>query len=239
MRIFAIADLHLATAPNIEKPMDIFGAGWVNHAERLRDNWIQTVADDDYVMVPGDISWGLKLEEAIPDLDWIDALPGKKIILKGNHDLWWASTNKLNKLYEGRSLTFMKHSAYMIGDLAICGARGWTCPGTDGFSEHDRKVYDREVLRLKMSLEEAKKSGASQIIAMLHFPPTNDKQQGSDFTKTMSEYGVRLCMYGHLHGKNVFPHGLKGVYNGVEYRLCSLDYVDAMPQLIYDDGKII
>lgn len=232
MNIYAIGDLHLSFDERIEKPMDIFGERWVGHYVKLKENWEKTVKEDDYVIIAGDISWGLRLDEALADFEWIHHLPGKKIITKGNHDLWWSSISKLNKLYD--DITFLQNTAYMIEDrIAICGTRGWICPGTDGFDSHDRKIYDREVLRLKLSLDEAKKKNPEYIIGVLHYPPTNDKFQPSEFTDLMAEYGVRKCVYGHLHGKDAFKNGFKGVLNGVNYSLVSLDYLDAMPQLLY------
>ena len=226
MKIFAIGDLHLSMGEDIEKPMDIFGGEWVGHAEKLYNNWTESVTNDDIVIVCGDISWGLRLDEAVADLEWIHNLPGTKVFFKGNHDLWWQSAGRLNKMYDDGTMNFMQCKAYIAGDVAICGSRGWICPGTDGFSEHDRKIYDREAARLRLSLEEGKK----KIIGVLHYPPTNDKHQASDFTRLMEEYGVKTCVYGHLHGKDVFPNGLKGIYNGVEYRLVSLDYLQAKPE---------
>lgn len=230
MKIFAIGDLHLSMGEDIEKPMDIFGGEWVGHAEKLYNNWTESVTNDDIVIVCGDISWGLRLDEAVADLEWIHNLPGTKVFFKGNHDLWWQSAGRLNKMYDDGTMNFMQCKAYIAGDVAICGSRGWICPGTDGFSEHDRKIYDREAARLRLSLEEGKKQGIKKIIGVLHYPPTNDKHQASDFTRLMEEYGVKTCVYGHLHGKGVFPNGLKGIYNGVEYRLVSLDYLQAKPE---------
>lgn len=230
MKIFAIGDLHLSMGEDIEKPMDIFGGEWVGHAEKLYNNWTESVTNDDIVIVCGDISWGLRLDEAVADLEWIHNLPGTKVLFKGNHDLWWQSAGRLNKMYDDGTMNFMQCKAYIAGDVAICGSRGWICPGTDGFSEHDRKIYDREAARLRLSLEEGKKQGIKKIIGVLHYPPTNDKHQASDFTRLMEEYGVKTCVYGHLHGKDVFPNGLKGIYNGVEYRLVSLDYLQAKPE---------
>ena len=230
MKIFAIGDLHLSMGEDIEKPMDIFGGEWVGHAEKLYNNWTESVTNDDIVIVCGDISWGLRLDEAVADLEWIHNLPGTKGFFKGNHDLWWQSAGRLNKMYDDGTMNFMQCKAYIAGDVAICGSRGWICPGTDGFSEHDRKIYDREAARLRLSLEEGKKQGIKKIIGVLHYPPTNDKHQASDFTRLMEEYGVKTCVYGHLHGKDVFPNGLKGIYNGVEYRLVSLDYLQAKPE---------
>ena len=230
MKIFAIGDLHLSMGEDIEKPMDIFGGEWVGHAEKLYNNWTESVTNDDIVIVCGDISWGLRLDEAVADLEWIHNLPGTKVFFKGNHDLWWQSAGRLNKMYDDGTMNFMQCKAYIAGDVAICGSRGWICPGTDGFSEHDRKIYDREAARLRLSLEEGKKQGIKKIIGVLHYPPTNDKHQASDFTRLMEEDCVKTCVYGHLHGTDVFPIGLKGIYNGVEYRLVSLDYLQAKPE---------
>lgn len=225
MSVYAIGDLHLAFDPGIEKPMDVFGKEWENHPERLKENWVGTVADSDIVIIAGDISWGLRLEEAMPDLRWIHELPGRKIITKGNHDLWWNSINRMNTLFD--DITFLQNHCYKVDDnTAICGTRGWICPGTEGFDEHDRKVYNRELIRLGFSLEEAKSSGAEDIIAALHYPPTNDKHQPSGFSEMLEEYGVKTCIYGHLHGKETFKKGYQGIMNAVEYRLVSLDYME-------------
>ncbi len=243
MKIFAIGDLHLSFGEMVEKPMDIFGGQWVGHTEKLYKNWGKMVEPEDTVIICGDISWGLKLEEAMADLDWIHALPGRKLLFKGNHDLWWKAIGRLNGLYEDGTMQFIQNKCTLlempdesggrITTVAICGTRGWICPGTDGFSEHDRKIYDREAARLKMSLEDAKKAGADTIIGVLHFPPTNDKQQKSAFTELLTEYGVKTCVYGHLHGKEAFKNGIAGVYNGVEYKLVSLDYLEGKPIQIF------
>ena len=242
MKIFAIGDLHLSFDERVEKPMDVFGEAWADHDEKLYNNWKETVSEDDLVIICGDISWGLRQDEALADLEWIHRLPGKKVFFKGNHDLWWQSVNKLNKIYEDNSMVFVQNKCFIIEKIsdgsqlktAICGTRGWTCPGTEGFTEHDRKIYDREIARLKLSLDDAKNQGAEQIIAALHFPPTNDKQQPSDFTKLLTQYGVKTCVYGHLHGKDSFGNGIKSVLNGVEYKLVSLDYLQCKPILLWE-----
>lgn len=231
MKIFAIGDLHLSFGETVEKPMDIFGGQWVGHTEKLHNNWTEMIGPDDVVIICGDISWGLRQEEAMADLDWVHNLPGRKILFKGNHDLWWQSLSKLNKLYEDGTMLFVQNKCVMLDEkTAICGTRGWTCPGTEGFGEHDRKIYDREVLRLRMSLDDAKAAGAENIIGVLHYPPTNEKHHKSGFTDLMSEYGVKTCVYGHLHGRDAFKNGLKGEYNGVEYKLVSLDYLQGRPE---------
>lgn len=233
MKIFAIGDLHLSFDERIEKPMDVFGPRWVNHYQRVREHWEAMVGSEDVVIIPGDVSWGLRQEEALADFAWIHQLPGHKVITKGNHDLWWTSVTKLNKLYD--DITFLQNHCFPVGRAAVCGTRGWICPGTEGFDEHDQKIYDRERLRLRFSLEEGRKSGAEVLIAALHYPPTNDKMQGSGFTDLLGEFGVKTCVYGHLHGKDAFKNGVKGVMNGVEYRLVSLDYLEAKPLLIYEE----
>lgn len=233
MKIFAIGDLHLSFDERIEKPMDVFGPRWVNHHQRIRKNWEEMVTDEDVVLIPGDVSWGLRQEEALADFQWIHQLPGQKVITKGNHDLWWTSITKLNRLYD--DITFLQNHCFTAGQAAVCGTRGWICPGTEGFDEHDQKIYDRERLRLRFSLEEGQKSGAAVLIAALHYPPTNDKMQGSGFTDLLAEFGVKTCVYGHLHGKDAFRNGIQGVLNGVEYRLVSLDYLEAKPLLIYEE----
>lgn len=231
MNIFAIGDLHLSFDERIQKPMDIFGPSWVNHHEKVRKNWEEKVGEEDLVIIPGDVSWGLRADEAMADLRWIHRLPGRKVITKGNHDLWWTSVTRLNRLYD--NMTFLQNHCYMTAEgVAVCGTRGWICPGTEGFDEHDEKIYNRELLRLEFSLKEAEKAGAKMTIAALHYPPTNDKLQGSGFTRMLEDFNVRMCVYGHLHGKDAFKNGIKGVFNGIEYRLVSLDYVEGEPQLI-------
>lgn len=237
MKIHAIGDLHLSFGDMVEKPMDIFGGQWIGHTEKLYNGWHHVVNQGDLVIVCGDISWGLRQEEALDDLEWVRKLPGRKVFFKGNHDLWWTSTGKLNKLYDDGSMDFVQNRCVLAGEkneIAICGSRGWICPGTEGFTAHDRKIYERELLRLKMSLEDGKKSGAKTLIGVLHFPPTNDKMQGSGFTELFTQYGVKTCVYGHLHGKEGFKNGIKGVYNVVEYKLVSLDYLDGVPETIYE-----
>lgn len=230
MSIYAIADLHLSFDERIDKPMDIFGSQWENHADRLKENWINTVTDEDTVIIPGDISWALVKDEAYKDIEWIHNLPGKKVITKGNHDLWWTGITKLNKLYE--DVYFLQNTFYVAEGTAICGSRGWLCPGYDGFTEQDEKIYRRELLRLEASLEMAKKAGYEDIIGVLHYPPTNDKFQKSGFTELFEKYGVKTVIYGHLHGKDSYKHGLQANYNGVNYSLVSLDYLNACPKLI-------
>ena len=232
MALYAISDLHLSNS--VSKPMDVFGGKWQGYMEKLRKNWTHLVSDDDTVVIGGDISWGINLEQALADFQMIERLPGKKIILKGNHDLWWQSAGKLNRLYGDENMIFVQNTAGIIDTgeerVALCGSRGWICPGDPDFTEEDEKIYSRELQRLAMSLEDGKRMNPDRILGVLHYPPTNDKMQSSGFTELMSSYGVSSCVYGHLHGREAFKHGIKGVFNGVRYELVSLDYLEACPK---------
>lgn len=225
MALFVIGDLHLSLS--CDKPMNVFGQQWQDHHKKIEASWKNNISSEDTVLIPGDISWAMTLEEAKVDLDWIDQLPGRKILLKGNHDYWWGSINKLNSLYQG--MDFMQNNYFLYEDMAICGTRGWVCPNDNKFTEHDKKIYDRELNRLKLSLDQAVKNNHDSIIVMTHYPPTNDKKEPSDFTNLYEFYGVKRVFYGHLHGKESFEIGLKGMINGVEYSLVSSDYLDFNP----------
>ncbi|MDR2088917.1 MAG: metallophosphoesterase [Clostridiales Family XIII bacterium] len=225
MGIYAIADLHLSFSS--EKPMAIYGGVWVDHAKKTEENWRRTVGEGDTVLIAGDISWALKQREAEPDLRWIAALPGKKVLIRGNHDLWWASVSRLNAL--DPSMYFLQNAHYEAEGIAICGSRGWICPGDSNFKEEDEKIYARERRRLEMSLASAQKAGLAQKIVMLHFPPTNDKKEQSVFTELIRDYGVSRVVYGHLHGTDVFGRSVRGYHCGAEYNLVSLDYLLCTP----------
>lgn len=225
MNIYAIADLHLSLSA--DKPMDIYGGQWINHMDRIKNNWNALVNEDDIVIVAGDISWALKREEAKTDLDWLSALPGKKILIKGNHDLWWNSVTKLNQMYE--NMFFLQNTSYIAGNTAICGSRGWICPGDIDFTANDEKIYRRELGRLRLSLDAAANTGCSHIIAAIHFPPANEKMDDSGFTGLFEEYGVEMVVYGHLHGADAHQKGIQGVRNGVKYRLVACDYLSCCP----------
>ena len=160
------------------------------------------------------------------DLEWIEELPGKKILSRGNHDYWWNSIKKLNALFENTK--FLQNNYYSYEEYAICGTRGWICPGGDKFTEKDRKIYLRELIRLRLSLDEAKKNGFSKFIVMLHYPPTNERFEESDFVKIIKEYGVEKVIYGHLHGPSL-KRVLNGKVDGVEYIMTSADFLDFDP----------
>lgn len=235
MKIFAISDLHLSFSENIDKPMDKFGEGWENHADRLKVNWTDMISDDDIVLIPGDISWGLRLDEALADFEWLHSLPGIKIISKGNHDLWWGRIKHLNSLYD--DIIFLQNECYVpsCGGIVIVASRGWPYPGSEEYTEHDEKIYNREIMRLRLGLEAAGKTApGSRIIACLHYPPSDPAGRETGFTQLLEEYGVWKCIYGHLHGWPAFGRGVKGRLRGVEYQLVALDYLGARPKLIYD-----
>ena len=228
MALYTISDLHLGF--NVEKPMDIFGDKWKNHCDKIKENWLSKIKEEDTVLIAGDISWSLREQDSKYDLDWINELPGKKIISKGNHDYWWGSISKLNKMYENTK--FLQNNYYEYKDYAICGTRGWICPGGDKYTTKDRKIYDREQIRLKLSLDAAKKNGFEKIIVMLHYPPTNDVFEESEFIKIIKEYKVKKVIYGHLHGPVLLGKVLNGYVDEVEYILTSADYLDFDPKRI-------
>lgn len=224
MALYAISDLHLAF--NVDKPMDIFGDRWLNHDEKIKKNWEEKVTEEDTVLIAGDISWSMRAEDSKYDLDWIDSLPGKKIISKGNHDYWWQGIGKLNKMYENTK--FIQNNFYNYEDYAICGTRGWISPDSDKFTGHDRKIYDRELIRLRLSLDMAKKEGYSKFIVMIHYPPTNENYDETEFTKVFKEYGVEKVVYGHLHGPANFKIKNQTV-DGIEYINTSCDFINFDP----------
>jgi predicted phosphohydrolase len=226
MAIWAIADLHLSH--DRAKPMDIFGPCWENHAEKIAANWRRLVGGDDLVIVAGDISWAMQLSEAAADLNWIASLPGRKLLLRGNHDYWWSSISKVRAALPP-GMAALQNDHYVFEDWAICGSRGWICPGEEGFdSEHDEKIYRREIGRLELSLESARLAGRERIVAALHYPPFNRQGSPSGFTELLERYGVSYCVYGHIHdeGRDRLFQGERG---GVNYIFVAADGVDFTP----------
>lgn len=234
MNIYAIGDLHLSGSVN--KPMDIFGDKWEDHHLKIIQNWEKTVDKEDIVLIPGDISWAMTLDEALVDLKLIQELPGQKVLTKGNHDYWWQSISQLNNLY--KDMYFLQNTAYKSGDYGICGSRGWICPGQVEMGEHDTKIYYREVNRLQLSLDHAKKLGCKKIIVMLHYPPTNDRKESSLFTNLFEQYPVTQVVYGHLHGEESFNNSLRGMYRDINYTLVSADAISFSPHKIIDTTKM-
>jgi len=229
MALWAISDLHLAI--NSDKPMDIFGNKWENHHEKIKENWLSKISPKDTVLIAGDISWSMNISEGRSDLEWINKLPGKKILIKGNHDYWWSSITKLNSLYA--DMDFIQNNFFNYKNFAICGTRGWNCPGATKFTVHDEKIYDRELIRLRLSLDEAVNKGYKKIIVMLHYPPTNDKFEETELIRIIKEYNVVKVIYGHLHGPSL-SRLYEGNIEGVEYIVTSCDYLNFNPLLILE-----
>lgn len=231
MSLYALADLHLGRAAG--KPMDKFGENWRNHDLKIEKNWKAALSSQDTIILPGDISWAMRLKEAKFDLDFLQSLPGKKVLLRGNHDFWWSSVSQLEKAYP--SFFFLQNNFYPYGNIAICGSRGWLCPGAARFQESDQKIYERELARLRLSLNYAIKAGFQEIIVVLHFPPTNEQKAASGFTLLFQEYPqIKQVIYGHLHGEASFYTSLQGDYEGLQYHLVSSDYVNFQPKKMID-----
>lgn len=226
MNVFAIGDLHLSMS--VDKPMDIFGPAWENHVGRMEQAWREAVGEEDLVLLPGDISWGMTLAEAGADLDFIARLPGVKVMIRGNHDYWWNSPTKVRGRIE-KNVHIIQNDCFSYRGLHIAGTRGWTCPGSTGFSGNDEKIYNRECIRLELSLKALPETG--RRIAMLHYPPCNEYHAHSGFMALLEQFQVELLAYGHLHGKSC-KGALQGVHGGVAYHLVSADHLGFAPKRI-------
>jgi len=223
MKVFAISDLHLSV--NNPKPMDIFGPVWDGYLDKIFSDWKELVSEDDIVLMAGDFSWAMKLEDAVEDFKLLESLPGKKVIIKGNHDYWWKSISAVrNVLPQG--FYALQNDAIKFGDIVICGTRGWQTPEKNMVqSPEDEKIYKREVLRLGMSLDEAEKlrSEGEKLICMMHYPPFNFSRADSDFSLLIEKYNVDSVVFGHIHGyKNIQVQFEK---NNIKYFLTSCDMV--------------
>ncbi len=195
MSVFAIGDLHLAGGD--DKPMNVFGEQWTGHDGKIQADWLRRVKEDDVVLIPGDISWAMQLERALPDLRRIADWPGKKVLLRGNHDYWWSGISRLRaELPQG--MYAIQNDALRLADLTIAGSRGWTLPGP-GQSAEDQRIYERELLRLRLSLDRAANLGG-ELVVMTHYPPLGETGEPTDVTRMISQAGARYCVYGHLHG---------------------------------------
>lgn len=224
MKVFAVSDPHLSFTA--EKPMSIFGAVWENHWEAIAADWLEKVGEDDIVLLPGDISWGMTTDEARKDLETIGAMPGKKIYVKGNHDYWWGSLSKIRGILPEGSYC-IQNDALKFGKFIFCGSRGWSVPeiGVKP-NPNDEKLLRREQLRLELSLKAAEKlaTGDPQEIkiGMMHFPPFDSRMSSTPFTDLFAKYGVKKVVYGHLHGPKCRAE-LRSIKNDVEYYLTSCD----------------
>ena len=227
MALWAIGDLHLSLGA--DKPMDIFGGAWVGYMDKLREG-LSVIGPEDTTVLLGDLSWALDLEQAKEDFAFIDSIPGRKIILKGNHDYWWNTATKFRKFCENNSFSdqhILNNNFYEYGDLAICGTRGWFYE-EDRSGEHDEKVFKRELLRLEASLKAA---GDREKLVFLHYPPRYKGYECPEILALLQSYGVRKCFYGHLHGAS---HGLamEGLWDGVDFRLVSADRLNFKPYMV-------
>jgi predicted phosphohydrolase len=226
--VYAIGDLHLSlSVPN--KAMDVFGARWQNHADRLKEAWQDVVSPEDLVLVPGDISWAMYLKDAIADLAFIGGLNGAKLLLRGNHDYWWQSVTKVRAALQN-GMFALQNDVFRFGELYIAGTRGWTIPESAHFKEStDRKLYERELIRLDLSLSRVPQG--APLIGMLHYPPFSETGTASAFAKWFCEHGASDVVYGHLHGAS-HRFGFSGESDGVRYHLVSADYLDFVPKRI-------
>lgn len=224
MGLYAISDLHLSF--EADKPMGIFGEKWINHEEKIKKNWVDIINQEDTILIAGDISWSMKVEDGKMDLEWIHNLPGRKIFVKGNHDYWWTSISKLNSMYQ--DMNFIQNNYFFYEKYAICGTRGWICPDTDKFTEHDKKIYDRELIRLKLSLDSAKKAGFDKFIVMIHYPPISNNSLDKGLLAIFKEYNVEKVIYGHVHNMNK-ENAFEGKIEEIDYILSSCDYLDFKP----------
>lgn len=224
MKIYAISDLHIST--NTNKPMDVFGGNWVGYMDKIRADWNEKVKDEDLVLIGGDISWAMTIEDAAKDIQTLTDLKGKKVLIKGNHDYWWSGIGKVRDMLPD-GFYALQNDCIRFDGVVICGSRCWSVPGAPDFTEQDRKIYLRETERLKLSLSAAAKirQEGDKLIALVHYPPFNVRRENSLFTEIFENNGVDIVVYGHLHGKSVRADKLV-IKNGVKYYLTSCDQVD-------------
>lgn len=201
-KLYAISDLHLSI--NNPKPMDIFGGNWQGYVDKIKQDWNKKVKDNDIVVIAGDISWAMTLEDAIADIEFLSTLKGHKVIIKGNHDYWWGTISNVRKALPEKMYA-LQNDSIKINNYVFCGSRGWMLPDKKTLSEQDVKIYKREQLRLKMSIESGKKlmDKKDKLVCIMHYPPFNNQLQDSEFTKIIEDNGVKTVIYGHLHGKSI------------------------------------
>ncbi|MEG1513865.1 MAG: metallophosphoesterase [Clostridia bacterium] len=218
MTIFAVSDLHLS---NGDKPMDVFGPQWVKHFEKIADSWRALVKPDDVVLLPGDLSWAMQLEEAIPHLQMVGELPGRKILIKGNHDYWWGAISRVRRALP-TGMYAIQNDALALDGALFAGTRGWLLPGGDATLD-DVRIYERELLRLEMSLVAARKLDAgAPLYCMTHYPPLTVSQRDTGFTRLFKAYGVDTVAYGHLHDQSL-KYAFSGAWEGIQYHSVSCD----------------
>ncbi len=227
MSLFVIADTHLSFSCN--KPMDIFG-GWNDYVERLEKNWRNVVTERDTVVIPGDISWAMSFDAAKKDFQFLNSLPGEKIILKGNHDYWWNTKKKMDAFLDEEGFDTIKilhNNAYIVGDFAVCGSRGWFY---DAQGEQDRKILLREASRLERSIEAGEQSGL-EIIVFLHYPPLMLGEVCEEIMDVLKRHSIKRCYYGHLHGESA-RRSVTDTVDGIKFSLISADFLEFCPRLV-------
>ena len=225
MALYAMGDLHLSLGA--DKPMDVFGGAWRGYMDKLREG-LSIIGPEDTTVLMGDLSWGLDMEQSANDFAFINAIPGRKIILKGNHDYWWTTATKFYKFCEAKGFSDMyilNNNCYEYEDVAICGTRGWFFEEDAAVGSHNDKVFKRELIRLETSLKAA---GEKEKLCFLHYPPRYRGYECPEILSLLQRYGVSACYYGHLHGDS-HKLAIEGMHDGVEFRLCAADFVNFYP----------
>ncbi|MCR5076256.1 MAG: metallophosphoesterase [Ruminococcus sp.] len=232
MSLYVIGDLHL-TFSDPSKTMEVF-PGWENYQERIEKKWLETVKPEDTVVIAGDLSWGMSLQQAEPDFRFINGLPGRKLILKGNHDYWWVTKKKMETFFAENgfdTLNIIHNNHYAYENYGICGTRGWV-NGTDGSRDvQDEKVLKREVQRLETSIKSAVEAGLEPLVFM-HYPPIFASNFNYDILEILYRYNIKECYYGHIHGRSAHELCVKNTYDGVNFHLISGDYIHFMPEKV-------
>ena len=229
MALYALGDPHLSFAS--EKPMDVFGGRWENYVDKLREG-LSVLREEDVLVLCGDLSWAMSLDEAAEDFRFLDSFPGVKLLVKGNHDYWWNTAAKLNAFFEREgfaSFRLLHNNCHFYGDLALCGTRGWFYEEEGGGAEHDRKIMNRELLRLEASLKAA---GEREKLVFLHYPPLYGTYRCAELMELLRRYGVKRCFYGHIHGPGR-RLAVEGEREGVDFKLVSADHIGFAPWKIF------
>ena len=222
MAIYTIGDLHLSF--NDPKPMDIFGKNWENHEEKIKRDWISKVGKEDTVIHPGDFSWAMYLKDTVKDFEYLNSLPGKKIMLKGNHEYWWTTITNMKKFlneHNFNNIDFIQNNSIEVENKVICGTRGWSLVNE---SEDEKRLIAREALRLELSIKSGLEKN-KEIIVFMHYPPIIKQNMDNEFTKVLKKYNIKKCYYAHLHGKSI-QEAVEGNIQGIEFKLVSADALD-------------
>ena len=226
-KVFAIADLHLEGGQ--DKPMGVFGEHWDNHWDKIKESWKKNISEDDIVIIPGDISWAMRLEDAKGDIEEIAELPGRQVFVKGNHDYWWSSYTKVNDILSSKQM-ILQNNSHKISNVVIAGTRGWLCPNSQDYKSKDEKIYKREAIRLDLSLEDAvkKMDKKSALVVAMHFPPFALDKQPTLFTEIIEKYSPDCVVFGHIHSPNIAKK-LQGKINGIRYVMSACDSINFEP----------